>query len=453
MNIADVSTTKKFQPAPRSDGPKLNVTNGHKPRFVLEPFEAISFEASAEWLVKRLIPRQGVGALFGASQSLKSFTAFDLAMHVTLGRDWADLRVTQAPVVYIAAEGAAGLRKRKVGFETAHADLPADVPFHMVAAAPNLGVGSGDLETLITSIETAGVKPGLIALDTLAQSLGGADENGAGMVQLVANATALANHFNCFVLIVHHVGLTDDKRLRGHTSLVGGLDVSILSERKEGMHSTVLTLQKLKDEESNLKFTVHLSRVVIAHDEDGDEISTLVVDRIEEGDVVTIRRASRSIPPGQRLLMEVVALALDEAGTIHKPFGDGPAVSVVAESAVRTRYYARMAEQAERGEDKKTLAERQRKAFSRALVPALKATMLRAGERDEQRILWLAMTSPSASSDLPGQRDRTGHVYRHMSRPVPPRPAYGERDKHGTLSLCVPQMSRVPARSDRSEIA
>ena len=50
--------------------------------------------------------------------------------------------------------------------------------------------------------------------------------------------------------------------------------------------------------------------------------------------------------------MEVVALALDEAGTIHKPFGDGPAVSVVAESAVRTRYYARMAEQAERGEDK-----------------------------------------------------------------------------------------------------
>jgi hypothetical protein len=34
-------------------------------KFALEPFEAICFESREEWLVKRLIPRQGVGAVYG----------------------------------------------------------------------------------------------------------------------------------------------------------------------------------------------------------------------------------------------------------------------------------------------------------------------------------------------------------------------------------------------------
>jgi hypothetical protein len=50
----------------------------------------------------------------------------------------------------------------------------------------------------------------------------------------------------------------------------------------QGELATVLTLKKLKDDEHGVKFTAHLARVLIGHDEDGDEISTLIVDKIED---------------------------------------------------------------------------------------------------------------------------------------------------------------------------
>jgi hypothetical protein len=118
-------------------------------------------QVSDEWRVKRVIPRQGVGAFYGASQAFKSFIAQDLSFHVALGWECAGRRVTQAPVIYIAAEGANGVRKRKVGFEQANQDrLPGEVPFFLISVAPNLGTEKGDLETLIADIEASGVRPG-----------------------------------------------------------------------------------------------------------------------------------------------------------------------------------------------------------------------------------------------------------------------------------------------------
>jgi hypothetical protein len=61
----------------------------------------------------------------------------------------------------------------------------------------------------------------------------------------------------------------------------------------------------------------------------------------------------------------------------------------VADNLVRGRYYARIAEQAEPGEDKRTLLERQRKAFKRSIAEAIKAQRLMAAERNGGRLLWL----------------------------------------------------------------
>jgi hypothetical protein len=95
------------------------------------------------------------------------------------------------------------------------------------------------------------------------------------MVWFVANATALANRFRAFVLIVHDVGLPDDKRLRGRLSLIGALDAAILCGRKQGALSTTPTLQKLNDDEADIAFTARLTKVVVSRDEDGDDVSTL----------------------------------------------------------------------------------------------------------------------------------------------------------------------------------
>lgn len=358
-------------------------------RFALEPWSAVVFEAREEWLVKRILPRRGLAAIYGKPGSLKSFVASSLALAVAIGGDWAGRRVAQAPVVYIAAEGAGGLRKRYAGFRIARHNLPSDIPLYLIAAAPNLGATPGELGALIDAIEAAGVAPGLIIVDTLAATIGAADENGVGMTALVANTSALASRFKCLVLIVHHTGLGDDKRMRGHSSLNGALDAQILVEREEAALDATLTLQKLKDEASDLRLKARLSRVVLAYDDDGDEISTLVVDTIEDAEPKASAPRAKMVPLSQRLLMAVVAEAIDEAGETIKPRSDMPIVRAVAERHVRSLYFARIAEQAEDGEDREKLFDRQRKGFKRGIEAALKSQLLLACDQRGERILWL----------------------------------------------------------------
>jgi hypothetical protein len=130
-------------------------------------------------------------------------------------------------------------------------------------------------------------------------------------------------------------------------------------------------------------------RVVIVEDEDGDEVSTLVVDAIENAATEDSGSRPKSVPQQQRLLMAVVSEAINEAGESYRPFANGPMVRAVCDGKIRTRYYARIAEQAEPDEDREKLASRQRKGFKRAIEAALKATMLSAGERNGERLIWL----------------------------------------------------------------
>jgi hypothetical protein len=358
--------------------------------FKIERWAEITFDPNEEWLIKRIMPRSGTGAIYGKPESFKSFIAMHIGLCVALGRGWAGRRVHKAPVVYLAAEGAAGLRKRKTGYVKAWKDLQGEVDFALVSAAPNLGTDPGDLPKLFATIEAAGIRPGLIVIDTLAKTLGAADENGSGMTAFIGNAGALAQRFNCFVLIVHHVGHNDDKRLRGHSSLPGGLDVIVLCERMGRELRATLALQKLKDEASDVRLMAALSRAIVGHDEDGEEASTLIVDDVLEAGTALSSQSAAPASKAQRLLMSVVVDAIDEAGQDFRPFGkDGPLVRAIDDDLARERYYARIAEKAEPNEDPAKLVGRQRKAFNRNIKTALDAVRLMAASRSGKRLLWL----------------------------------------------------------------
>jgi hypothetical protein len=380
--------------APLPDAPP-GLRSGATPQrpFNLERWCDITFEATEEWLIKRFLPRRGVAAIYGKPGAFKSFVALFIALCVALGRDFAGRRTSMGSVVYIGAEGAAGLRKRKAGYVKAWADLRADVDFALIPGAPNLGAAPGDFLALVAAIEAAGILPTLIVVDTVAKTIGAGDENGAGMAAFVGNAGALAEHFGCLVLAVHHVGLGDEaqKRMRGHSSLHGALDAQIFCERREGENVATLTLQKLKDDASDVKLTAQLSRVVVGFDEDGEEASTLIVDDVTAADTpATQPQRSTIVPPSRRLLRDVIIQAIDDEGEDVRPFGaTGPTVRAVDAERVRERYYAAIAEQADDDEDEDKLAERQRKAFSRALKAMLDAKDAHAREVDGRRMIWL----------------------------------------------------------------
>jgi len=358
-------------------------------KFILEPFEQIEFTGGGEWAVKRVLPRQGVAVLYGKSGSFKSFVALDLACRLAAGWEWAGLKTTQAPVIYIAAEGAAGTRKRKVGWTRFNRDIPKNMPFRLISDAPNLGAADGDLADLIEAIEAVSFSPGVVFIDTLAQTLGGNDENGAGMVQYVSNAQALSQRFGCLVVIIHHTGLTDDQRLRGHSSLHGAVDAQILCERNKGTRTTDLKLQKLKDEDGDRVFTAGLARLVLDVDEDGDEITTLVVETITEDNAPKAAKPKeKRIPPNMRLLMDVIVFVTDSAGFEFKPYANGPAVRAATEHTIRAEYYRRIAERAEPGEDQDKLADRQKTAFRRAINGALDKKLVAASDHNDERAIW-----------------------------------------------------------------
>jgi len=83
--------------------------------------------------------------------------------------------------------------------------------------------------------------------------------------------------------------------------------------------------------------------------------------------------------------------AIEEEGREFSTFkGHGPRVRAVHDDVIRKKVYARIAEQAEPGEDRDKLAERQRRAFNRNVADAIKAVRLMAEERDGRRFIWLS---------------------------------------------------------------
>jgi hypothetical protein len=272
-------------------------------------------------------PACRIGCLYGGPGSVKTFILLDLFARMARGGFWGGREVKQGPVVYIAAGGGNGIKKRIAGMKkvAAEKDLPADIPFHLVTVAPNLGIGNGDCKKLIADTEATGVRPGAIAIDMTTQALGGSDENGAGMDILVVNATALAVHFKCLVVLVHHTPVSDDDRLRGKGSLLGGLDAAIIVKREKGSMAAALIVKKMRDEDDGQAFTINLGRVVLGMTKKGREVSTLVVETVEPG-AAEGAKASRKLPVSATNALSALRYALDEVGAIppacnHIPAG------------------------------------------------------------------------------------------------------------------------------------
>ena len=313
--------------------------------FPLTPWKDIAFDIEEEWRVEGVFPLVGLACLYGGPGSVKTFILLDLYARMARGGFWARREVKQCPVVYAAAEGGNGIKKRIAGLKKVAAEkgLLADIPFHLITVAPNLGTGDGDCKKLIADIEATGAKPGAIAIDTTTQALGGADENGEGMDQLVVNATAIANHFQCLVVLVHHTPVADDDRLRGKSSLLGGLDVSIISKREKGSFVATLTIKKMRDEDETQSFTVNLARVVLGTTKKGREVSTLVVETVEPG-TAEFQKAGRKLPDSAVNALSALRYAIDEVGVIPPASNHIPnlGIGIKCVSPKQWREYANM---------------------------------------------------------------------------------------------------------------
>lgn len=265
------------------------------------------------WAVKHVVPASSVGMLFGGSGTFKSFIALDLALHVVHGLPWLGRLTTQAAVLYIAAEGGAGLWTRIHAWHKARGIKWGDVPFYVVPAAVDL---QQDAWRVVDAAQAVGVSPALVVVDTLSQTYGG-EENSAN--EMAAYLRELGARFRdlwqCAVLLVHHTGHQATERPRGSSAIRSNVDFLLGVYRDEKEMLATVTSVKQKDGELMPDAVFALTVWNVGVDEDGDKITSLVARHLTSAEEVDeAREAEHAAGRGGRgsALMKLVANGMEE---------------------------------------------------------------------------------------------------------------------------------------------
>jgi hypothetical protein len=290
-------------------------------RFPITRMGDIKAILDGQWLVKHLLPAQGLAVIYGPPGCGKSFLTLDTALHVAMGLPWAGKGVKQAAVIYIAAEGGHGFANRIVAARY-HLNVPDDVPFGLITVAPNLGTEKGDAALLIREIK-AQVDPlgwtvGLIVVDTLSRAMAGADENAAAdMGRFVRNIDHVSKAFHCLGVAVHHTGKDAERGMRGSSALHGAADAEW--EISEDDAGKFVRLAKQKDGRDDLVWRFHLYPVVLGTDETGENVSSCGVKVTSEPEPMKQESGGKNVSrrklKGQKaLVMKAVRTAIEEMG-------------------------------------------------------------------------------------------------------------------------------------------
>lgn len=225
--------------------PKADSTSS--PQFILLTEQQLAELPQPTWLVEQHLKSGSFIVLYGAPASAKTFVTIDLALSVATDQRWLDRFVTKSGcVVYIAAEGSAGLFERVKAWKKARGVIePSKVYF--LPDAPHL-LDPDTVTALLTAIGTLPAQPILIVVDTLARCMVGGEENSAkDMGEFIASIDRLRKDTGAAVLIVHHSGKGGSAE-RGSSALRGAADTMVAVKRDSGFFA--LYCDKQKDSEA-----------------------------------------------------------------------------------------------------------------------------------------------------------------------------------------------------------
>lgn len=190
-------------------------------------------------LVKGVLYLDSLAWLIGRPGAGKSFVALDLAGAVGTGAIWQDAPTTQGGVLYLAAEGATGVKQRVRAWESASGHRMDGVRFLPRA------VQAADAGQWAAFVELAReLQPSLIVIDTQARVTVGMEENSAtDMGQFVERLEELRRACGACVLVVHHQGRSGE-HMRGSTALEGAANTVIRVTKEDDIVELECSKQK-----------------------------------------------------------------------------------------------------------------------------------------------------------------------------------------------------------------
>lgn len=201
-----------------------------------------------KWLVKDILPEGGFIGLYGDSYAGKSYLAIDMAMSVASGHPWHGHVVEPGFVIYIAAEGGHGIRKRAQAWCKLNGINPNVPQIGWMLQSVPIHPSSEEMDIMLSRLEDEiPARPVLVVIDTLARCfpIAGNENQQEDMGQFVAGVDRLRTEYDAAVIAVHHTRVDNDRE-RGSTAFRGAADTMILV-RKSNENELTMKCTKQKD--------------------------------------------------------------------------------------------------------------------------------------------------------------------------------------------------------------
>lgn len=267
------------------------------------------------WLVKKWIQSDGLAMVFGDSGAGKTFVVLDWVLRMAAGiENWAGLRVRPGGVVYLAGEGHHGLKARIAGWKKYYQAEHLNMWISGGACDLNTTEGLAHTVSEIRALEAQDI--GVIVVDTLHRFLNGDENKAVDAKTMLDSCAVLQKTFGCSVILVHHTGTAQDAkgRARGSSSWRGALDNQILvTASGDGVK-----LEQVKQKDSDLAPPIYLQRTPVSlpgwFDEDGQAISTIVLEPDENGDKKEVSKLTKT----QHLGIQAYRAAAAESGILNE---------------------------------------------------------------------------------------------------------------------------------------
>lgn len=281
----------------------------------LRPLKAIQPVLSARYLVKGWIDRDATSVVYGDSNVGKTFFALDMAMHIAAGKQWHGAKVPPLSknfgcVIYVAGEGGSGMHNRVEAIRQDKAELlrQAETRQGFVLLPTMLDLcGPKDAEELVKVFSNMPARIELVVIDTLARTMGEGDENTAkDMGAFIRSLDGIRNATGAHLMVIHHSGKDASKGARGSGSLRAAVDTEIHLTRSGSI--VIAETRKQRDMPTGKVFAYALRDVEIGMDEDGEPVSSAVVDQTEPS------KRQPKLSPQQTIAKQALCDALADKG-------------------------------------------------------------------------------------------------------------------------------------------
>ena len=288
---------------------------------VFETIDAGKMQAAiaADDFIEDLLIAGQMSVVYGPSGCGKTFFAADLAMHVAHGKAWRGRSVTQGGVLYIAAEGAYGIRNRIVAFQNTFGGE--DPPLAVLPSNVNLFDSEEDMERLLSTMRVKAQDYGglsLIVVDTLARALAGGNENSnEDMGAVIHNCDRIRRETGAHVMLVHHTGKDEARGARGHSSLRAATDTEVEISRSDP--GAVARVTKQRELEMTGEFCFELDTVELGVSERGKPITSCVV-RPVEIEMGSARKIRRPRGANQKVVWKVLRKLKADKKMVQLPY-------------------------------------------------------------------------------------------------------------------------------------